>query len=256
MRNASQWRPSKYVQRRGRWRASHDAREVGVGSRLVADLVAARYDAALPRYARGRLADLGCGKVPLYGAYRGLVGSVTCIDWAASPHGALHLDCEADLSRPPLPFADASFDTLIVSDVLEHVPEPRRLWAEMARLLAPGGHALVNVPFLYGLHEEPHDYFRYTSFALERFAAQAGFEVIALDAVGGSVDVLGDLLAKHLARLPLAGPPLAAAVQALALAFGRGAVGARARRRTAVKFPLGYFMVCRRPAAAPHDDAR
>ena len=247
MRDAGRWTPSKYVQRAGRWRASRDVREVGVGSRLVADLVAARYDAALAHYARGRLADLGCGKVPLYGAYRGLVTGVTCVDWPASVHVSPHLDREADLGQP-LPFADASFDTLIVSDVLEHLPEPAVLWGEMARLLAPGGHAFVNVPFLYSLHEEPHDYYRYTSFALARFAAGAGLEVVLLEPVGGSVDVWADLLAKHLAQIPLAGRPLAAALQSLVGAFGDTGPGRRIRARTAAKFPLGYFMVCRRPA--------
>ena len=250
MRNAADWQPSKYVQQGGRWRASRDPRQTGVGSRLVADLVVARYDAALAHYARGRLSDLGCGKVPLYGAYRGLVSSVVCVDWAASPHGGLHLDCEADLGRP-LPFADASFDTLILSDVLEHVPAPEALWRELARLLASGGHLLLNVPFLYGLHEEPHDYYRYTAFALRRFAAAAGLEVVRLDAVGGSVEVWADLLAKHLAQVPLAGHVLAAALQAAVGAFGRSAPGRRLAALTGAKFPLGYFMVCRRPADDP-----
>jgi len=253
MRNADRWQPSKYVRRHGRLVASRDVREVGVGSRLVADAVAARYDAALAHYARGRLADLGCGKVPLYGVYRHLVTSVTCVDWAASPHGALHLDREADLGAE-LPFADASFDTVILSDVLEHVPEPALLWRETARLLGAGGHALVNVPFLYGVHEAPHDYFRYTEFALRRFAERAGLQVLVLEPVGGSLDVLADLLAKHLAQLPLAGRGLAAAVQAVAQAVGRTGPGRRLAAKTAPRFPLGYFMVCRCPAdgdAAP-----
>ena len=153
--------------------ASHDAAMLGIGSRLVADRVAACYGEYLPRHARGRLADLGCGSVPLYGSYRTLVSSVTCVDWAHSPHARRHINVEADLGAV-LPFADASFDTLILSDVLEHVAEPERLWREMARLLAPGGHAFVNVPFLYGIHEAPHDYYRYTEFALRRLAERAG----------------------------------------------------------------------------------
>jgi SAM-dependent methyltransferase len=247
MRHAERWTPSKYVPHGAHWRASDDRREVGIGSRLISNAVVACYERHLPRYGRGRLIDLGCGKVPLYGLYRSLVSDVTCVDWAASPHPSEHLDHELDLAAP-LPFADGSFDTVLLSDVLEHVPAPERLWAEIARLLAPGGHLLLNLPFLYGIHEAPHDYGRYTEFALRRFAALAGLEVVTLVSVGGSLHVLADLLAKHLAHVPLIGAPLAAALQNLVGWTEHAAWGQRLSVSTSTHFPLGYFMVARRPS--------
>ena len=248
MRNADRWTETKYVRRRGRLRASRDTAQVGIGSRLISDLVAAAYDRHLPQYARGRLIDLGCGTAPLYGAYRGLVDSVVCVDWANSPHAALYLDSEVDLNGP-LPFDAAAFDTLILSDVLEHVAEPAGLWREMARVIAPGGHALINVPFLYGIHEAPHDYARYTEHALRRHAQQAGLTVRLLEPIGGSLHVLADLMAKHLAHVPLVGGLLASAVQAPVALLDRFGLGRRIVARTATHFPLGYFMVAERPAA-------
>lgn len=250
MQYPERWTPSKYVQRRGRWTASRDSRELGVGSRLIAASVISLYERYLPEFARGRLVDLGCGKVPLYGAYRALVSDVTCVDWAQSPHPSEHVDHQLDLSAS-LPFADGAFDTIILSDVLEHVPSPERLWGELARLLAPGGHALVNVPFLYGIHEAPHDYARYTEFALRRFALQAGLDVPVLLAVGGSVHVLADFLAKHLVHVPLLGQPIASALQSVVMLMDRSAWGRRLAARTGARFPLGYFMVAGRPLAAP-----
>jgi SAM-dependent methyltransferase len=253
MRYPERWTPSKFVRRGGRWRATKDVVELGIGSRLVADAVVARYDACLPRFARGRLIDLGCGKVPLYGMYRDLVGDVTCVDWSASHHACPHLDHELDLTKP-LPFADASFDTVILSDVLEHVPSPESLWREMARLLAPGGHVVLNVPFMYGIHEAPHDYARYTEFALRRFAQEAGFEVVLLEAVGGSQHVLVDLLSKHLAHVPLLGRPIASLLLAIVSGLDRTAIGRRWTAFSASHFPLGYFMAARRgalPALTP-----
>ncbi len=247
MRNSDRWTESKYVQRSGRLRASRDPAEVGVGSRLIGDRVAAFYEAALPRHARGRLADLGCGKAPLYGSYRQLVGSVTCVDWPQSVHASPFVDCQADLGQA-LPFDDGAFDTVILSDVLEHVPDPQALWREIARLLAPGGKLLLNLPFLYGVHEAPHDYGRYTEHALRRFAQQCGLDVLMLEPVGGSLHVLADLLAKHLAHLPLAGPLLASAVQGLVALIDRMAWGRRLARRSGERFPLGYFMVAAKPA--------
>ena len=70
--------------------------------------------------------DLGCGTVPLYEAYRALVSAITCVDWGESRHGAGYRDFDCDLNEP-LPFADASFDTAVLSDVLEHVRAPAEL---------------------------------------------------------------------------------------------------------------------------------
>jgi SAM-dependent methyltransferase len=245
MRDAERWAPSKYVPYRGRWRGSRDRAALGVGSRLHADRVVACYEAALPAFARGALLDLGCGTVPLHGLYAPLVAGSTCVDWAASPHATNHIDIVADLSQP-LPLADGAFDTVILSDVLEHVPEPRALLAEIARVLRPGGHLLLNVPFLYGLHELPHDYYRYTRFALARLVGGAGLELLQLRAIGGSLHVLADLLAKHLVHLPLLGAPLAMGVQGAVGLLDRTALGGRVAEKTAERFPAGYFLVARR----------
>ena len=246
MRNAEAWTPTKFVIRRGRLAASRDPAHVAIGSRLMVALVADRYQAALPAHARGRLLDMGCGAVPLFEAYRGHVSDVTCVDWANGRHDAGHLDHECDLGRP-LPFADGSFDTILLSDVLEHLPDPAACWSEAARLLAPGGKLILNVPFYYQLHEEPHDYYRYTEFALRRFARDAGFEIVELEAIGGAPEILADLLAKLLSKVPLGALP-AAMIQSLTAALARSRLGARLSRRTRFRFPFGYFMVAAAPA--------
>lgn len=132
MRDEAIWRPTKYVQRGGRWRTSLDPKEVGVGSRLISDAVAKLYDAHLASCAHGHLLDLGCGKAPLYGMYQSLVTSVTCSDWANDAH----IDVVCDLAQP-LPFDDGAFDTIILSDFLEHAPDPALVWREMSRCSRP-----------------------------------------------------------------------------------------------------------------------
>jgi len=248
VKNADRWQPSKFVFRGGRLRASRDRREVSIGSRLAADLVAAQYDRHLKEHARGRLADLGCGKVPLYEAYRALVAETFCIDWQNSLHGGEYLDLACDLSGP-LPLPDQAFDTVILSDVLEHLPEPQALWHENARILCKDGRLLLNVPFLYGLHEVPHDYYRYSEFALRRFAAGAGLEVLLLERTGGAPQVLADIAAKMLLLyFPRAGAWAADALQRAAALFARTRVGGRISAATAAQFPAGYFLVARKPA--------
>lgn len=247
MRNPEGWRPSKYVWRDGRLMGSRDPRELGPASRLVADLVAAAYQRVLPQFARGRLLDLGCGKVPLYGLYRDQVSDTVCVDWPQSAHACEHLDLQCDLSEP-LPLPAGGFETIVLSDVLEHLPEPALLFAEMHRLLQPGGHVVLNVPFLYWLHEEPHDYHRYTEFALRRLAERERFEVVLLERVGGAPEVIADFMAKVLLMRPRVGRALALLVQGAARMLVATPPGRRLSSTTSSKFPLGYMMVLRRPA--------
>ncbi|MBI2994534.1 MAG: methyltransferase domain-containing protein [Gammaproteobacteria bacterium] len=248
MRNPDQWRPTKFVRVGGRLRASRDPAHVGVGSRLAADLTAAFYDSKLPLHCRGRLVDLGCGDVPLYEAYRDLASEIVCVDWAHSQHVGAFVDRLCDLSQP-LPFDAGSFDTIILSDVLEHVPEPVRLWSEMARILAPGGKLIMNVPFYYCVHETPHDYYRYTEHALRRSAETVGLGILLLEATGGSPEILADITAKHLQFVPAIGKPLAALVQGITAAIVRGGPGRRLSQRTATAFPFGYFMIAEKPVS-------
>jgi SAM-dependent methyltransferase len=130
------------------------------------------------------LLDFGCGLVPLYDAYRGFVSSIVCLDWENSPHSNPYLDATQDLSGV-INLESESFDTILVSDVFEHLPDPALTWTELNRLLRPGGKIILNVPFFYGLHESPHDYYRFTEYALRLLAERAGFAVVELESIGG-----------------------------------------------------------------------
>jgi SAM-dependent methyltransferase len=61
-----------------------------------------------------------------------------------APGGSLARTVRADLLE--LPFADASFDVVIASEVLEHIPDDRRAVAEIARVVRPGGRVAITVP--------------------------------------------------------------------------------------------------------------
>lgn len=245
MQNPDHWIASKFELARDGWRATRDRTLVGAGSRLYVELLARALSAAIFSHARGRLADLGCGDVPLYGMYKDRVSEVVCVDWSQSRHRANHVDFECDLNQP-LPFDDCSFDTLILSDVLEHLCEPDALWQEMSRVLRPNGRVLCSIPFFYWIHEYPHDYFRYTEYALRRFAKNNSLELIELVPIGGSIEVIADLLAKHIVLLPALGAPLALALQTIVLHWSRSQVGRRVIGRTARYIPLGYMMVAGR----------
>lgn len=242
MRNKERWVPSKFTYQNGKLMASRNKKEIGIASRLIADLVAKLYEINIPRYVKGRLIDLGCGRVPLYAAYKNYVTDNICVDWQNTFHHNEYLDYECDLTQK-LPFTEGEFDTIILSDVLEHIPYPEKLWQEMGRILAPNGKVLLNVPFFYWLHEIPYDYYRYTEYALRNFAQDAGFKVLLLKPIGGTPEIMTDMIVKHLYRIPLIGRGLSWLVYYGMAPFVHSALGQKLSLKTSVHFPLGYFMV-------------
>jgi SAM-dependent methyltransferase len=242
MRNVSTWKPSKFEYRNGILRASKDPQEVSTSSRFVADIVASQFESHLKEHVQGHLVDLGCGKVPLYDAYKDYITESLCVDWPASIHKNPFLDAECDLNLT-LPFQNEQFDTIILSDVLEHISNPTQLYSEMCRILKPSGKVIMNVPFFYKLHETPHDYFRYTKFALLKFANDSRFKVILLHEMGGLPEVLTDLSSKLLVNIPLVGRYISIFIQWTGRLFSRSGLGKKLTAKTKEHYPLGYFAI-------------
>ncbi|MCD4724157.1 MAG: class I SAM-dependent methyltransferase [Bacteroidales bacterium] len=245
MKNRENWKNSVYVYRKGRLKASRDPKEVGISSRLATDLIAEYYDRNLKKYAKGKLLDLGCGKVPLYGVYREYIDDNTCIDWEGSVTGNEYLDMYADLNSP-LDLSDNTYDTILLSDVLEHIKEPKILWGEMARVLKDDGILIINVPFYYWLHAHPHDYYRYTKYALLAFAEESGFEVIELVPIGGAPEIIADITSKTIINLPYIGKKSAIVIQKLTSLFIRTRFGRKVSRSTSNPFPFFYGLIAKK----------
>ncbi len=95
-----------------------------------------------------------------------------------------HIDYVSDAASIPVP--DGSFDVVLCTEVLEHVPEPIRVVKELARILRGEGKLLITAPLGSGLHQEPyHFYGGFTPYWYHRFLADAGFERIRVKANGG-----------------------------------------------------------------------
>lgn len=99
-----------------------------------------------------------------------------------------------------LPIRTDSVDTVLCTEVLEHVPDAAPMVQEMARVLRPGGRLLVTVPFVQPLHELPGDYHRFTPAALRRYAEEAGLEVESIEPRGNFASACGAMLSQWLIR--------------------------------------------------------
>jgi SAM-dependent methyltransferase len=65
---------------------------------------------------------------------------------------------------------------------------------EIGRTLKPGGKLLLSVPFFYPLHDEPHDYFRYTPYGIKEILSKVGFKMIDMVPQGGFIAMSGEFL--------------------------------------------------------------
>jgi SAM-dependent methyltransferase len=108
-------------------------------------------------------------------------------------------DVFADASR--LPMVDACVDTVLILDVVEHLRFPREALREILRVLRPGGRVLLSVPFLYPIHDAPHDYQRYTTHGLARELEAAGLEVADIRPTLGTSATAGLIVCLALAGI-------------------------------------------------------
>lgn len=93
-----------------------------------------------------------------------------------------------------LPWRNECFDVVLCLEVLEHVLDPSRVLAELARVLRPGGRAWISMPFLYPLHDAPFDFQRFTEFGLRRDMQRAGLQVVSMRKSGHALRAAGLLM--------------------------------------------------------------
>ena len=127
-----------------------------------------------------RVLDLGCGP-------RLLDGTVRC-DLTLGPPGV-----RADAAR--LPFRSGTFDCVLATALLEHVPYPSHIVREVRRVLRPGGLLCVEVPFLEGYHADPDDYQRFTFRGLDVLLSR--FDIIEREVCVGPNSALAWLLREY-----------------------------------------------------------
>ncbi len=182
---------------------------------------------------RGKVIDVGGGRSPDYLPYLDMTGASPVEPVDARVSGI-------DFEKDPLPYEDASVDTVILANTLEHIYNHRFLVGECARVLKPGGTLIGFVPFFVGYHPDPEDYFRYTKTALERILGEHLGDVSVEEAGGGPYIANFNTICLSIPRILR---PLTylwyEAIDSLFLA---------ARPHARARTPLGYAFTARRHA--------
>lgn len=208
----------------GSYGLRHTLRQLGCGQSLLR----IRMNVGFSRYTlRGNVLDIGGGRNPDYFSYFKQEPGVSIIVLDGSLSGI-------DFEQDTLPLEDASVDTVVLANVLEHIYNHQFLLSETRRVLAPSGQLIGFVPFWNGYHPDPHDYFRYTHEALERLASDAGFTQVSVTPLpGGPFAANFNTIVLSLPRLIR---PLAYLWYALL-----DSIFIRLRPASQHRYPLGYL---------------
>lgn len=119
--------------------------------------------------------DVGCGLRPYEDCFANC--TYVGIDVPVSGREASGKKPDYEFDGVIIPINDAKFDVIICTEVLEHATEPDALLKEMVRVSKPRAQLFLTVPFMWGLHELPYDFRRYTTEGIKQAVTKAGYEI-------------------------------------------------------------------------------
>lgn len=153
-------------------------------------------------FINGIILDIGCSdkQIKKYLSagfqYIGLDYYKTAMEWYGSKP-------ETFGDAQNLPFADNCIDSVLLLDVLEHLPDPERCLDEVNRVLVGRGVFIILVPFLYPIHDAPLDFHRWTIFGLRKLVQRHGFKIVEEKHEGNPAELAGLMMSIALSKTVL-----------------------------------------------------
>jgi len=145
----------------------------------------------------GKLLDFGCGSKP-YKDFCTNVSEYVGLDYENLGHPHENEPIDVFYNGREIPFPSEHFDSLLSTQVLEHVEDLNFTIKEWHRVLKQGGRLLVTAPFVWGEHELPHDYRRFSACGLERLFSENGFRCVEIKKLGTPLEVIAQLRINYL----------------------------------------------------------
>lgn len=183
---------------------------------------------------QGHVLDIGGSKKSGYQELIGGNHTFTTVNIDASYECDLVFDIQNKF-----PLESNSFDAAISMNVLEHIFDFHNVFAEVNRVLKPGGLFVNTTPFMHHVHGSPDDYFRYTKSAISSLAQKYDFEVIEIQPLGyGLFSLLWQSIGGWVPTntLRLLGKKMSIAADKLLLHFKK-------YQELRDRIPLGYYFV-------------
>jgi SAM-dependent methyltransferase len=154
-----------------------------------------------------RVLDVGCGVKPYFPFFAAAASAYIGVDVVENPAAELLGPVEA------LPVADASFDVVLCTQVLEHCDDPAQAVRELRRVTAAGGRVLASTHGVQVYHPSPVDYWRWTHEGLRRlFEQNAVWSELSIEPAAGTASglamLLGTFVEIGMRRTVFARPPV------------------------------------------------
>jgi SAM-dependent methyltransferase len=190
-------------------------------------------------HAHGRLLDIGCGNKPYKKMFQGRISEHVGCDVVQSSESRADVICLATY----LPFKDASYSTVLMTQVIEHVADHQAMLREAYRVLQNDGVLILSGPMYWPLHEEPHDFFRFTEYGLRFLLENVGFTGIEIVNNGGKWALCGQVLVHTITSTRLERGFLIRTINRIFAYLDD-------RRPDRIN-PMNYVVVARKPSTVP-----
>lgn len=143
------------------------------------------------KYLSGKLMDFGCGSKPYRSFFS--VEEYVGVDFENEGHSHQNEQIDVFYDGQKIPLASGYFDSILCTEVFEHVFNLETVLQELNRVLKINGHILITCPFVWNEHEIPYDYARYTRFALNSLLSNHGFEIVEYSKSGNFISTIFQL---------------------------------------------------------------
>jgi SAM-dependent methyltransferase len=148
----------------------------------------------------GKLLDFGCGAKPYQSLFSN-VNSYIGIDIENEGHDHTNEQIDVYFDGENIPFDNETFDSVLTTETLEHVPNVDNCLKEIGRVLKPNGKILLTVPFVWQEHEMPFDFRRFSTNGIKKHLIDNGFEILVEEKTGHYLEVVIQLWMLYLRRL-------------------------------------------------------
>lgn len=137
----------------------------------------------------GSLLDFGCGTKP-YKIFFVNSEDYIGVDYKIEGREERQKEVDVFYDGKRIPFENQKFDSILCTEVLEHVFNIDELLAEFNRVLKINGKVIITTPFMWEEHEMPYDFARYTTPALQHLYSKHGFNVVDSFKTGNYIEVI------------------------------------------------------------------